>query len=275
MATLRLRELARALRTLRTAAGMSAEDAYTGAGLNEASLSRAENAHTRPQKRTLLALLDLYGADAAERAEVLALWADAGKQDWWRPYGALDPRFATYLSFEQEASRVRTYESLIIPGLLQTEAYARAVLEALSPEPAGGEVEQRLRARMERQAVLYGEDVPRLWVIVDEAALRREVGGAGVMREQMGQLVDAARRPNVTLQVIPFRAGGHAGMLGAFSVAEFPGDSRVVYVESLAGDMFLEADRDVRRYTVVFDSLRAVALSPADSLGLVAGLAGG
>lgn len=271
--TLRLRDLARALRTLRSGAGLSAEDVISRAGIDEATLSRAENGHNRPQKRTLLALLDLYDATAAQRDEMMALWADAGKQGWWRPYGELDPRFATYLSFEAEAYGVRTYESLFIPGLLQTEAYAREAITGVLPEPTNGEIEQRLRARLERQAVLEGEDPLRVTAVIDEAALHREVGGPDVMRQQLRHLLSAAKLPYIALQVIPFRAGAHAGMLGAFALADFPDDPEVVYVESLAGDVFLESAADVRRYTVVFESLRATALSPVDSAALIADLA--
>lgn len=272
--TLRLRDLARALRTLRANTGLSAEDVIGRSGIDEATLSRAENGHNRPQKRTLLALLDLYSPTAAQREEMMALWADAGKQGWWRPYDELDPRFATYLSFEAEAAGVRTYESLFVPGLLQTEAYAREAITGVLPEPTNGEIEQRLRARLERQAVLEGEEPLRVTAVVDEAALRREVGGPAVMREQLWHLLGMVKQPHIALQVIPFRAGAHAGMLGAFVLADFPEDPEVVYVESLAGDVFLESATDVRRYTVVFDSLRAAALSPVDSAGLIAELAG-
>ncbi len=157
-------------------------------------------------------------------------------------------------------------------GVLQTEDYARAVIRGVLSTASTREVEQRVQARIERQAVLSGEDPLLLWVIIDEAALRRMNGGPEVMREQLNHLLAAAAEPHVTLQVIPFGVGSHPGMLGSFVLMNFPDvdDPEIVYIDSMAGDLFLEAEADVRRYSSIFDNLRAVALSPNDSASLIA-----
>ncbi|WP_343069370.1 DUF5753 domain-containing protein [Streptomyces olivoverticillatus] len=179
------------------------------------------------------------------------------------------------MSFEAEACAVRNYESLFIPGLLQTEDYARAVIKGVLPMASAREIEQRVQARVERQVVLGKADPLNLWAIMDEAALRRTVGGPEVMHEQMQHLIAAASEPHMTLQVIPFSAGAHAGMPGSFVLMSFPDveDPEIIYIDSMAGDLFLEAEADVRRYGAIFDNLRAVALSPDDTSNLIASVA--
>jgi hypothetical protein len=195
---------------------------------------------------------------------------------WLRPYHSeLPEAYTTYIGFEAEARTVRNYEALFIPGLLQTEDYARAVIRGSLPMANEQEIDQRVRARMERQTVLAKDSPLQLWAVVDEAALRRLVGGAAVMRAQLERLIAASREPHVTVQIIPYVVGAYAGMAGSFVLIDFleTADPAVVYIESLAGDLFLEAEADVRRYTSVFDNLRAVALSPDDSAGLITTLA--
>jgi hypothetical protein len=166
---------------------------------------------------------------------------------------------------------VWNYESLFIPGLLQTEDYARAVIRGGLPNASRDEVERRVEVRMERQALLRNENPLNLWSIVDEAALRREVGGPEVMQAQFRYLMEASELPHVTFQVIPFDAGAHPGMPGSFILLQF-GDAAipdVIYVDTMAGELFLEEEADVRRYKLVFEHLRAVAASPEASLSLV------
>jgi len=269
--TVRLRRLAAELRRLRRGADLSREDVSERTGINAATLYRIETARARPQMRTLNALLNLYEADQEQREYLTILCREAGKQGWLRPYHSdLPEEYTAYISFEAEAAGVRNYESLFIPGLLQTEDYARAVIRGGLPMASDQEIEDRVRARIERQQVL-SKDMPlKLWAIVDEAALRRVVGGAQVMRDQLAHLADAVKAPNITFQVIPFDAGAHPGMPGAFVLMDFsdPMDTDLIYIDSMAGDLFLEADVDVRRYSLIFDNLRAVALSPDASVTL-------
>jgi transcriptional regulator with XRE-family HTH domain len=276
--TVRLRRLAAELRILRTSSGLTRDAVVERTGINVATLYRIEHARVRPQTRTLRTLLDLYGADEQQQADLVALLRDARQRGWLHAYQSeLPEQYTTYIGFEGEARSVWNYESLFIPGLLQTEDYARAVIRAVLPWASRDEVERRVEVRMERQDVLRNDNPLELWVIVDEAALRRQVGGQAVMQAQLSHLVQAAELPNVTFQVIPFRDGAHAGMPGSFVFMQFDEATipEVIYIDSMAGDLFLEADADVRRYRLVFEHLRAVAASPNDSKSLVAVLTAG
>jgi transcriptional regulator with XRE-family HTH domain len=269
--TVRLRRLAAELRRLRGASGLSREQVTEQTGVNEGTLYRLETARARPQRRTLVALLDLYGVDGDARTALLDIAKGTDDQGWLRPYHAeLPEEYAAYISFEAEARAVRNYESLFIPGQLQTEDYARAVITGTLPMATGTEVEQRVQARIERQARLTAEPPLGLWAIVDEAAIRRMVGGPAVMRAQLARLLDAAKQPNITLQVVTFDMGAHPGMPGSFVYMEFDqADAELVYVDTLAGDLFLEAEADLRIYASMFDHLRAIALSPARTTGMI------
>ncbi len=262
------------MRRLRSEAGLTREEIAASTAINQATLYRLEYAKGRPQKRTLLTLLKEYGVEEAERDAILALSSQADEQGWLRPYHAdLPDELVGYISFESEARSVRNYESLFIPGLLQTEDYARAtVSRGVGPGVTAKQVDQRVQARLERQ-VVFTKDTPlELWAIVDEAALRRVVGGPAVMTEQLRHLLKVAVEPHVMLQVIPFSSGAHPGMPGSFVLMDFsdPEDPELVYIDSMAGDLFLEAEEDVRRYDQIFDHLRALAASPDDSLNLIA-----
>ncbi|MDT3444473.1 helix-turn-helix transcriptional regulator [Pseudofrankia sp. BMG5.37] len=275
--TIRLRRLAAELRRLRAASGLSREDVAARTNIDPATIYRIETARARrPQKRTLLAILALYGVDEQTQSELIALSREADRPGLLQPYtDELPGEYATYIGFEAEARAIVNYESLFIPGLLQTEDYARAVVVGTLPTATSEEVEHRVRARMERQALLDQPDPPRFWAIVDEAALHRRVGGSDVMQAQLARLAEAAVRPNITLQVIGFGAGAHPGMPGSYILLDFPdpADPAIVYIDSMAGDLFLEAEADIRRYRAITDSLRAVALGPTATLRLINELA--
>ncbi|MEX5709129.1 helix-turn-helix transcriptional regulator [Parafrankia sp. FMc6] len=276
--TVRSRRLAFELRRLREAAGVTREQVSEETGINPATLYRHETAtaSSRPQRRTMIALLNMYGVTDQQRADLLALSRESDVQGWLRPYHAeLPEHYTAYISFEAEARTVRNYESLFIPGLLQTEDYARAVIRGNLPMASQTEIDQRVQARVERQALLTKDDPLRLWAVVDEAALHRQVGGPKVWQQQLAKIAKAAAEPHITVQVIPYAAGAHAGMLGSFVLMDFPNsaDPEIIYVESMAGDLFLEAQADIRRYRLSFDNLAAVALSPDSSTSLIASLA--
>ncbi|MFE3649422.1 helix-turn-helix domain-containing protein [Streptomyces sp. NPDC057579] len=275
--TVRLRRLAAELRRLRNAAGLTRDDVTEQKGINAATLYRIEKARARPQKRTLIALLELYEASEEQRADLLAIQNGSADRGWLRPYHSeLPEEYTAYIGFEAEARTVRNYESLFIPGLAQTESYARAVIKGVWPAATHKQVEQRVQARMERQALLTKEQPIQLWAIVDEAAVRRTVGGPKVMREQIARLLELAEEPNVTFQVIPFDKGAHAGMPGSFVHMDFPdpADPELVYLDTPAGDLFLESETEIRRYKSMFEHLQAVALGPVDSTDLLAKVAG-
>ena len=276
--TVRLRRLAAELRRLRADAGYSREQVEEQTGVNEGTLYRLETARARPQRRTLIALLDLYHVEAPLRDDLLDIARTADGQGWARHYHwQLPGEYAAYISFEAEARVVHNYESLFIPGLLQTEDYGRAMMAGALPTATPAEITERVEARAERQKLLEGQDPLELWAVVDEAAIRRAVGGPAVMRGQLSHVLDMTQRPNVTVQVIAFDSGAHPGMPGPFVHMEFRDklDPDLVYVDTPAGDIFLEADEDIRWYRAMFDHLRAGALSPADSGRLVASVRDG
>ncbi|MEU6488091.1 helix-turn-helix transcriptional regulator [Streptomyces sp. NPDC046887] len=274
--TARLRRLAREMRRLRSEAGLTREDIAASTAINQATLYRLEYAKGRPQRRTLLTLLKEYGVEESQREAILVLASHAEEQGWLRPYHAdLPDELVGYISFESEARSVRNYESSCVPGLLQTEGYAHAVIRGILPTASSEEVDRRVRARMERRAVFEKDQPLELWAILDEAVLRRTVGGTDTMTVQLNHLAKLAGEPHVTLQVIPFGAGAHPGMPGGFVLMDFPDaeDPALVYTETMNGDLFLEADEDIRRCGQIFDHLRALALSPDESAALIASVA--
>jgi transcriptional regulator with XRE-family HTH domain len=271
--TVRLRRLAAQLRQLREAAGLTQEDVAERTGKDRSTLYRLENAQQRPQRSTLIQLMDLYGVEPDKRAELLAVLRQAGELGWVRGHRShLPEAYSDYISFESEASTISNYESLFIPGLLQTEDYTRAVIRGTLPHATEEQVENRVAARMERQAVLAKQNPARLWAIMDEAAVRRAVGGPGVMRRQLRRIAEAASQPNLTAQIIPYAAGAHPGMQGSFILLDFPdpADPSLIYMESLAGDLFLENSTDISRYIENFQHLRAAALRPDETIALLA-----
>jgi transcriptional regulator with XRE-family HTH domain len=274
--SVRLRRLAAQLRDLREERGMTQEDVARRTGKDRSTLYRLETAQQRPQRATLIQLLDLYQVDEPRRGELLMLLREASQRAWMQPYRSELPGvYSDYIGFEEEARAISNYESLYIPGLLQTEDYARAQLHGTLPHATGQEIENRVTARLERQQLLTRPDPPRLWAIIDEAAARRQVGGPGVMAAQLARLAEAAEQPHITVQLVPFDAGAHPGMDGSFVVLEFPdpADQPIVYTESAAGGLFLEEEDEIRRYTLMFGHLRAAALRPgatADALAAIA-----
>lgn len=266
--TVRLRRLASELRRLRAATQLSREDVAEQTGIDRATLYRIEGARARPQTRTLKTLLNLYQASSDEQDELLALAKSATQRGWMTPYNLPEP-YAHYISFEREARSLLNFECSFVPGLLQTEDYARAAIRRGMPDGKPEDIEARVQARIGRQPLLT--DDLTLWTIVDEAVLQRVVGGPEVMSGQLDHIAKTAELPNVTLQVIPFAAGAHPGMSGEFVILRFeePVGADVVYIENLAGDLFLEEPDQVKRYTIMFDNLRALALSPDDSMTLV------
>ncbi|MEU8145108.1 helix-turn-helix transcriptional regulator [Nonomuraea sp. NPDC048901] len=268
--TVRLRQLARALRQLRESSDLSREGVAEITSMNRATLYRIETAQVRPQVRTLKTLMDVYQVAEPRRTELLAILKAANEQGWLQTAVDLPQQYATYIGFEEEAQRILNYESLFMPGLLQTEEYARAATVGTGPTLPKDEVEHRVVARMSRQE---RRDPPLVvWAIIDEATLHRQVGGPRVMREQLQRLIDASLDPHVTLQVVPFGAGAHPGMRGSFVILQFPEEYHhdVVYIETSTSDLFLESQEDVARYSLEFEHLRAVSISPDATRDLIA-----
>jgi transcriptional regulator with XRE-family HTH domain len=272
--TVRMRRLASELRRLRAAAGMSREDVAEKTDINVVTLYRLETAKGRPQRRTMTTLLDIYGVQGEPRAELMTLLRAAGEKGWLQPYfSSIPEEYSLYIQLESEAESVRNYESLLVPGLLQTPSYARASTEGESPGANSELVELQAQIRTSRQSLLTRSNPLTLWAIVDEAVLHRVVGGVDVMRKQYEHLLLMMKLPNVTFQVVPFTAGSHPGMLGAFSLLDFqPPDPTVVCLETMAGSLFQETESEVAAGTLRYDHLRATASSPAESTRMVTDL---
>ncbi|PXX63956.1 helix-turn-helix protein [Nocardia tenerifensis] len=270
--TVRLRRLAAMLQEMRERAGLSKEEVSGKTGINVTTLYRIETAQARPQRRTLQAMLDLYGVSEEQREDAVELLSDALKPGMSRAYeGSVSEVYAAYINFEAEALSARHYQTSTIPGLLQTMEYATAVIDTSMPKVEAAIMEDRARARMDRAANLTKDDPLELWVVMDEAAIRRTVGGPAVMHGQLDRLLQETKRKNVILQILPFDAGAHPGMAGSFTLLDFPdpADPELVYVEGIAGDELIEGHHEIRRFGVIFDQLRAMALSPRDSAEMI------
>jgi transcriptional regulator with XRE-family HTH domain len=267
------RLLGAALRRSREQAGYSLDDAARILGCNLSRISRIETGQRAARTGEVLELLTAYGVLAAQRDALVALARQAHQPGWWQSYGhALCEAYQDYLSLETSALTIQAYEPQLVPGLLQTEDYARAVAEASLLTDNRAEQEEFVHARMARQQALRREPPVRLWAIVSEAALRQLVGGAAVMRAQLEHLLEVGDDlPHVSLQVLPFAAGAHAAPGGPFAVlrfAEVP-ELGVVYAEGLAGGVYLESVSEVGRYALAFEHLRAGALPVSATTRLI------
>ncbi|WP_239404432.1 helix-turn-helix transcriptional regulator [Frankia sp. Cj3] len=257
------------LRRLREDNGISREDAAYSIRASESKISRLELGRVGFKERDVADLLTLYGIlDEAERTPLLSLAREANRPGWWHSHSDVLPGwFPFYIGLEEAAVLIRTYEIQFIPGLLQTEDYARAIITQGYKGIPAETIERRISVRMNRQKLLMKPDRPRLWVVVDEAALRRPIGGPEVMRAQLEHLMALTERPNLTFQIMPFHFGGHAAEGGAFSVLRFPGKNLpdVVYLEQLGGAVYLDRREEVDRYLNVMNRLCLDSLLPADS----------
>ncbi|OEV05160.1 helix-turn-helix domain-containing protein [Streptomyces oceani] len=257
------------LRRLREACGISRQEAGEEIRGSHAKISRLELGRTGYKNRDVADLLSLYGVrDPEEREEFLALAQQASVPGWWHKYNDVLPSwFEQLIGLEEAASVIRTYEVQFVPGLLQTEDYARACTRLGHPRAGEEEIEQRVRLRMARQEAVCRGDGPRLWTVVDEAALQRPLGGPGVMRAQIDQLLWAAEQPHITLQIAPFHIGGLAAAGGPVTILRFlaPDLPDVVYLEQLTTALYLDKLEEVENYMVVMDRLSATADPPAKS----------
>ncbi|HEY1915263.1 MAG TPA: helix-turn-helix transcriptional regulator [Streptosporangiaceae bacterium] len=270
--TLRGRRLALELLHRREATGLSREEVARRLEWSTSTLFRIETGRSRPQPGNVRALLELYGVTGDERDGLIQLAREARQPGWWQSFRDVLPNpYEVYIGLEAGAASIRNFEPLLVPGLLQTEAYARELSRNGPLELDRDEVERRVEVRMARQRILARSDRPRLWAIIDEAVIHRQVGGPAVMREQLQHLIATADQGKTTIQVVPYRAGAYAGTAGPFVIMEFqePTDPAVVYIETLAGDIYIEEAPDVNRYTLAFERLLAAALHPDESVRLI------
>lgn len=264
--TVRRRRLSSELRRLRDRASLTIEDVAEKLECSSSKISRIETGHTSVNPKDTRQLLELYGVEAEQLEALVQLSKDARKKGWWHSYNEVFT--GAFVGLEAETSSLRAFQALLIPGLLQTEDYMRAVIRAARPDATAAQVDKRVKARLARQQLLTDVDPPRYWAVIDEAVLHRRVGGDAVMRAQLNWLIARAGLPHVTIQVLPFSAGAHAGMEGPFLILGFPeqADPDVVYVDNTTTGIYLEEPAEILRYTLMFDHLRAAALGPDDTL---------
>jgi transcriptional regulator with XRE-family HTH domain len=273
--TVRRRELGAVLRGLRTGKGLTVDQVAEALMCSSSKVSRMETGQRGATLRDVRDLCDLYGVtDQAERERLMSLAREAKQQGWWQPY---DLPYSTYVGLEAEAVSIKDFDSAVIPGLLQTANYARALQQVPGPgqplsELSPDVVDQRVEERLRRQKLLYRPEQPlNLWSILDEAALHRFIGGPAVMEEQLKQLIDTSQMRNVTIQVVPYSVGAHPGLDSTFNILEFAaGVPTIVYIEGLLGWIYLERAADVERYRFVFERLSEIALSTEQSVDLIA-----
>ncbi|MEO3780911.1 helix-turn-helix transcriptional regulator [Micromonospora sp. B11E3] len=254
------------LRRLREERGVTREGAGWEIRASESKISRMELGRVGFKERDVADLLTLYGVvDADEREAMLKLARDANSPGWWHRYGDVLPSwFQSYLGLESAAALIRSYEVQFVPGLLQTPGYARAVVLLGHPRAGVEEIDRRVGLRMRRQELLSRPEPPQLWAVIDEAALRRPIGGPEVMRGQLTALIEATRSPHVRVQVIPFEAGGHAAAGGAFTILRF-GDQDlpdIVYIEQLTSALYLDKREDLDYYAAAMERLCVEAEPP-------------
>ncbi|MBT2228840.1 helix-turn-helix domain-containing protein [Nonomuraea sp. NEAU-A123] len=261
--------LARELRTQRDNAGMSQEAVAEEMGWAESKLYRIENDKSRVLQRDVKRLLKLYGTEEKQAEVIAELGRLAGEPDWWHQYsGAIPEWFQVYVVLEASASHVFGYQSELVPGILQTEGYVRSIMST-APEPDSDvEIDSQVQVRVNRQARLTEKSPLNVWLVLNEAVIRRTVGGPAVMREQVEHLIKIAQLRNVTLQVLPFKSGEHSAMHGSFNLLKFPApdDPDKVYLEQQIGGIYLQKTHEVERYRLMLDDLRARALGPGETI---------
>lgn len=275
--TVRRRSLAIRLKRLREAAGMSQSDAAKAVEFTASKMTWIEgNRGRRPDPNDVRLLCSAYGVDETVSDYLVQLARDGRKKGWWDPYSEAIPQaYENYVGLEAGAASVLNFEIGMIPGLLQTEAYARAMSKAGPPETPASAIDARVEVRMKRQEALRQDPPLRLVAVVDEATLHREVGGKDVWRAQLHHLRDIAEEfPRITIQAIPFTVGAHASMTNGFAILQFPDDDPdVVYVENGSGGLWLEDPREITEHHEAFQHLLGSAASPRDTIAMIARIA--
>lgn len=267
--TVRRRQLMAELKRLREAAELTQEHVADQLDWHPTKVMRIETGRTAPHPNDVRLMVDLYGmTDRDQVAALVKLARDARQRGWWYSYrDILLNRYDFFIGLESEASSIRWFELAMVPGLLQTEEYARAVIRGGPQELARDEVEGRVEVRMTRQHVLASDERPQLWAILDESVIRRVVGGPTVMHAQLEHLLAVGEQARTTIQIVPYGAGPHPGLAGPFLILGFAESSEpdVVYLETVGGNLYVDKPEEVRLYATAFDHLRAAALSPAET----------
>ena len=267
--TVRRRELGVLLRALRTGSGLTVEQVAERLLCSPSKVSRMETGQGIATARDIRDLCVLYDVtDPAERDRMMTLAREGKRRAWWQSY---DLAYANYVGLEEEALAISAFQSSVVHGLLHTADYARAGHEGAMPRLEPHQIDLQIEAKLTRQRILTREDPPRLHVILDEAALHREVGGRAVMAEQLTKVLQMAALPNVVVQVLPYDRGFHPAVESNFTILELPNPTPgVVFVEGLIGSTYLERPDDLARYREIFSRLQSIALNPKDTGDLIA-----
>jgi hypothetical protein len=267
--------LGQELRRLRELKGMTAEEVAERLLVSQSKISRLENGRRSISQRDVRDLCGVYEVEDHRIVDSLMQMAkDSRQQGWWHAFG--DIPYSVYIGLETDAASLRVYEPQVVPGLLQTRQYAEALISGALPESGTTDIEKRVSVRLRRQERIRDAEHPlRMWAVIDEAALRRQVGGRHLMREQLEHLVELSQQPHVTVQVLPFEMGAHPGVNGQYAILEFPdtSDSSVVYIEGVTSDLYLEKANDVQKYSVMYEHLRAQALNVEQTRQFIASIA--
>jgi transcriptional regulator with XRE-family HTH domain len=271
--SVRSRQVAAALRTLREQAGLSGAEVAKRMGMSPSKISRIETGVTGLQIEDVAALLGLYQVPAAVRDELLDLVRRSEERGWWTRQPGLPQLWRSLIDFEAKATRIQNYEALVVPGLLQTAEYARAVIQGIAPAITEAELGNLVAARMARQAVLTRSNAPQFIAVVDEGALRRPIGEPGVMHRQLHHLLVVAEQPHVMLRVAPLAAGAHAGLRGPFVILEFTEEPARVHVENQSTGLFLEEEADLAAYRLALGTILNAALAPVATTELITQIA--
>ncbi|KQX83184.1 MULTISPECIES: helix-turn-helix transcriptional regulator [unclassified Streptomyces] len=273
--TVRRRRLGQELRRLRELKGMTAEEVAERLLVSQSKISRLENGRRSISQRDVRDLCGVYEVEDQRMVDSLMEMAkDSRQQGWWHAFG--DVPYSVYIGLETDAASLRVYDPQVVPGLLQTRQYAEALISGALPEAPPADIEKRIQVRLRRQERISTADNPlRLWAVLDEAALRRQVGNRQVMIEQLDYLLEMSQLPHVTVQLIPFTMGAHPGVSGQYAILEFPdaADSSVVYIEGVTSDLYLEKPQDVQKYSVMYEHLRAQALNADQTREFIAKVA--
>lgn len=266
------RRLGIELRQRREIAGLTIEQVAEALECSRSKISRMETGQVSASPRDVRDMLEIYNVRGERQVALVEVAREAKKKAWWHEY---DERIVSYIGMEAAAASIRQYEALIVPGLLQTPEYAKAVIRSVNTDLSPEEYQARLKLRMTRQSLLKDAHPPRYHVVLDEAVLRRPIGGQEVMREQLNLLIDSAEYPNITLQILPFAIGEHSGLTGSFTTLNFddPADPPIVYLEHFTGDFHLENREEVQRYVSLFDRVSRAAFEPDDSVAYLIRLA--
>jgi transcriptional regulator with XRE-family HTH domain len=269
-------QLGSQLKAMRDAAKITQLQIAEVLGCSESKIYKIEAGDVGINRGDLLVMLDRYkvSEDDPRRETAFDLQKQGKQRGWWAKYGILPNNYAMYVGLEGAATEVKNFELAVVPGLLQIEDYARAIQAAALPDRPE-DAERRVELRMARQVCLTEDPPLKFWAVVDESVLHRRTGGDDVMRAQLRHLMEIGKQPNITIQVLPYAEGWHPGTTGSFSILEFPEGvhSPVAYVESQAGDVYLEREDDMRRVTLTYTHLQTAALSASKSRDLIAATA--